>query len=135
MDDNTETKEKGSTPITRGAKTINLYAAAGIAILVTALAGLIALSAAFVAASNGNDTSYYNDAAPIMSLVASFVIIVLGLGLPTLLGAKFGWRTVVMTIIIEALLVFIITSGFVLFAGSLASDQPKAIYAEPAINE
>lgn len=133
MDDTTEAK-KESTPVTRRGQSINLYAALGIAILVTALTGLIALLATFIATSTGNDTGY-NDAAPVMSLVASLLIIVLAVGIPTLLGAKFGWRTVVMTIIIEALLVFIITSGFVVFAGGQASDQPKAIYAEPAISE
>lgn len=126
--------DKESSATTRTTKGINLYAALGIAILVTALSGLVALTAAFVAASNGNDLSY-SDTAPIMSLVASFLIIVLGLGIPALVGAKFGWRTVVMTIIIEAVLVFVITSGFVLFASSQTSDQPRAIYAEPSIVE
>ena len=101
-------------------KRINIYAVFGISIFTTVLAAAVIAVSTLVISQND---SYYNEFSTLVSLACFILVTVLTLGIPALVGMKFGWRTVVTAIIMEAVLIFIVALGFAIFGSTEQSPS------------
>lgn len=86
---------------------INYYAVGGISIVVIVIIGLLTFCTILML-SNHNDST-----AVLLSL--SLLVALLFFGLPLIYTIKFGWRTLVMTYIAQALILFILSLAVVSF--------------------
>lgn len=84
---------------------INYYAVGGISIVVSVITGLLTFCTILML-SNHNDST-----AVLLSL--SLLVALLFFGLPLIYTIKFGWRTLVMTYIAQALILFILSLAVV----------------------
>ncbi len=84
---------------------INYYAVGGISIVVSVITGLLTFCTILML-SNHNDST-----AVLPSL--SLLVALLFFGLPLIYTIKFGWRTLVMTYIAQALILFILSLSVV----------------------
>ena len=86
-------------------KKINFYAALAISIIVTILiAGVVFFVG--VLSSQFNANSYDSDFGALVVASAILLITTLFLGLPVLLSSRYGWKTVIVTIIFQSIMVF-----------------------------
>ena len=88
-------------PPNRSGGRINYYAVGGISIVVTVIIGLFILCTILML--NSHDDSM------VILLSLSLLVILLFFGLPLIYSIKFGWRTLVMTYIAQALILFILS--------------------------
>ena len=85
----------------RPGKKINYYAVGGISIVVSVIIGLLTFCTILML--NSHDDSM------VILLSWSLLVILLFFGLPLIYSIKFGWRTLVMTYIAQALILFILS--------------------------
>lgn len=128
MEDNDfNTEQVVAAPPAPFVKPINIYAVFGISFITSVLvAAVIGLTTLVV---SGTD-SYYNATSQLVGVACFVLVAVLALGIPVLVGLKFGWRTVVTALIMEAILLFVVAAGFAIFG---PTEDPTYNYSD-AIN-
>lgn len=98
---------------------INYYAALAIALIMAVILPILVFAGTAISESGNLSTDMMN----YLGLSSGVLIIVFALGLPPLVIGKYGWRTVLTSILLEVLLLFVATSGIALFVGQ-TNNQP-----------
>lgn len=111
---------------------INFYAAFGISLAVS-LAIIIVLTAGTLLSSQLLPYGYNDQQLVLLMLI--FLGAVLFFGLATLLGSKYGWRTVVMSFVVQGfvLLFALLIFSMVLQKSDRYNDRSPTLYDGPSL--
>lgn len=110
-------------------KTINYYAALAIALITTIVAGLfVGLSVMLIEAAN---ISY--EFQSIVGSAAFFADAALFFGLPVLLNSKYRWKTILVTIIFQSIILFISVFIISMIFGQNQQDNSQDYYNDAVV--
>ncbi len=85
---------------------INFYAALAIGIIVTIIISVVVFVAGLIVAGLSNTINGTNDWAPLVATATILVMVMLFFGLTTLLTSRYGWKTIIMTLIFQSIFLF-----------------------------
>jgi hypothetical protein len=105
-------------------KKINFYAALAVSIIVTiVIAGVVFFVA--MLSSQLNINTYDSDFGALIVTSAILLISTLFLGLPSLLTNRYGWKTIIVTIIFQSVMVFFAVTAIAAITTTNQPEQPS----------
>lgn len=123
-----ETKEKLTTPRTVRIRSINFYASLAVSVIVSII---ICASMFFVGwiTSQIEDTISSSSAMSFFVFTsASLLFLTLFLALPAILNCKYGWKTVVVTILFQSIILFFGVTAISVITASNNPSTPEPRY-------
>jgi uncharacterized membrane protein len=121
-DETTDTSSEARVVSVKPVRTINIYAALGIGLLVVVAIALLTLVLYGVQVATGQVDSYSSS---LSGAVLGYVIAIatVFLTLPALINSRYGWKTIVATYLFQSLLTFVILA-LLSFLGAPAQNSP-----------
>lgn len=116
-------------------RVINFYAALAISLIVTVIiAGTIFLIGLLLTTQFSNSPS--SDSFAVFIIMATLLLVLMFFfGLPALLNSRYGWKTVVITLIFQSIFLFFAVTAIAVISETGTIDQPSPYSSSPAFPE